>query len=414
MNTLWGVGWGDRVTLGRAAPLVVSDGMPVLPAPPGRLRFSAAPRRTADKPEIVLIAEDYQTARLAAETLTWGVVVGIVAGTAVSSPTLDVPTVAETTVPLDQIREDDLLMVDAVRGVVFVNPELPALAQYHAREEAIAEQKRILLDATDHPARTRDGRTVHTFAHLTDSTSLEDLSDVGADGFYISAPSPLWHSLPDPHSVHLNLELLIDRVPQGKPLLLDVGSGMAQEAVLQEAILQEAAGADITVLLPAAGPDDLTRFGTWTDANRAVAERLTGEMLPWLTPRLGARLRLADTSPTPIDPDALLAELEARGVTRILGFLETRRLRSLLAALESWVAAAAPHLLPVYLFPHAEEFAAEEGPQPGHLLRLPLLVGSGAMGLVVPPVQVQIVKTRIRRLDFATCRQTLLRHLPRA
>jgi hypothetical protein len=290
--------------------------------------------------------------------------------------------------------DDVLVLVDATRGVVLVDPDPIYLAQYTAEHDRVAPKNRIYLDDAHLPALTLDGRVV----------TVATLTDVGIEGALASGPDALYHRLPltfDPDAVRRHLAQ-VEMVAAGKPLLVPYNP-----SVPLRPIVEAASTADITLVVPAA------EGGSFADAS-AIADLLTeldlaqtecaeADVLSGL-PRLAAEVSVVAGGDRP-SREEMAAHVEAAagaGVTRLLcsGDLSAGSIESL----ADLIAAASVSLMPVML--HLDETDPLDG-ETGDRAVIHLLIGAGVTGFLVQPDRTQSTKAAIRGASASECRGEL-------
>ena len=408
MPRLRGRGLGAGVALGTAAVVRVKGGIPMLPEVPPRIAERLAARRPMETPEVILVADDYRIALALFRSLPWGKVVGIVAGDAdPNAPVPGVPAVVNVPYVMDAIEDDVLMLVDAMQGVVLADPSGMAIAQYQAEHSSIAPRRRLYLDEAHLPARTIDGRDIQVLARVETEEDITQALDAGADALNVALGDPL---LPDTEEAgqRRSLQKLLS-LTTGKPLLL-----VDNYALPILALLETAAHADLVLAEPPR--EDLEGLGLeelatelWEGQGQCFEEDIACGM-----PRLAAVLASLDACGPPGSETERMEALAAHGATRLLLRLEGEVLdASLLARLESLVAAASAHLLPVTAAVTLLGFGVteEDDPESNIEAALGLIVGTGIAGIVVPPGLVGATKERIRGLHFFECREALIAFL---
>jgi phosphotransferase system enzyme I (PtsI) len=80
------------------------------------------------------------------------------------------------------IRQDDVIIIDSMAGVVIVNPSPLLLMQYRARREHILQSRTALQRLKTEPAITQDGVTMTLFANIERPKDGVTAMEAGADG----------------------------------------------------------------------------------------------------------------------------------------------------------------------------------------------------------------------------------------
>src|SRR4051794_32188262 len=124
MARLRGTGLGAGMAMGTAAVVRMRGSVPLMPEAPPRITALIAQRRLTETPEVIVVGDDYRNAVAIAASLPWAKVVGIAAER--DDPDAAVPSIpAVTGMPglLKATAEDVLVLVDATRGVVLIDPD---------------------------------------------------------------------------------------------------------------------------------------------------------------------------------------------------------------------------------------------------------------------------------------------------
>jgi phosphotransferase system enzyme I (PtsI) len=80
------------------------------------------------------------------------------------------------------IKDGDLLVVDGETGIVLVNPEANELVDYHVKQEAFAERRRLLSTLKDREAVTLDGVRIELLANIGSAADIDVSLAQGAQG----------------------------------------------------------------------------------------------------------------------------------------------------------------------------------------------------------------------------------------
>jgi hypothetical protein len=404
MARLRGTGLGAGMAMGAAVVVRTRAGAAVLPEVPARVAALIATHRLTETPDVIVVAEEYRTALAMAGSLPWATVAGLAAERAdPDAATPRVPAVVGVEGLMSAAADDVLILVDATRGVVLLDPDPVYLAQYTAEHDRVAPRNRLYLDEAHLPAGTLDGRAI-TVVAITDS-DVQSALTAGADALY--------HALPltfDPAELRRNLSE-VTRIAAGKPLIIPYNGALPLAPVV------EAAGqVDITLAL---APAEGACFADARSVTRLMDEiSLAQEECDehdWLygSARIAVVVEFRPSADWPGDEEAAarLEALAAAGATRLLagGPMD----REALSRLAGFTAAATVHLMPV-LFAADEstlpavELAAENS---GVARSLRLLIGAGVTGFVAAPKLVQPAKMAIRETSVSDARDELVRWL---
>ncbi len=101
---------------------------------------------------------------------------------AIMARALEVPAVVGLQNVTEHVKNDDLLIVDGLLGVVIVSPDEQCLNEYQIRRERYIESERLLEKLKDLPAQTLDGHTVALLANIDLPEEVESAMGHGAQG----------------------------------------------------------------------------------------------------------------------------------------------------------------------------------------------------------------------------------------
>ncbi len=141
----------------------------------------------SERAGIILIADDLSPS----DTLTLDLrrVAGFVtaAGGATSHAAIiarsrGIPAVAGCGAALQEIRDNDLLVLDGQTGTVFINPDPAILEQYQGRKIKYAEKNRQLRSLKDIAAVTTDGKRIRLLANVATEEDWKEALEQGAEG----------------------------------------------------------------------------------------------------------------------------------------------------------------------------------------------------------------------------------------
>jgi hypothetical protein len=401
---LRGQGVGTGAVLGAAAVVRTRNGVALMPSVPPNIAELQASRQLLGKPDVILAAEHYSVALSIAETLEWANVVGIASADDPAPPAGAVPAVVGIANLLPSLPEDALLLLDAERGVVSVNPDFTELAQFQAEAENINPRKRFFLDAQHEPTQTEDGRPFPVFRNVLEERDLTDSVHEGAEGlrfsgFYFTDENNL------PRDAFGRMARLAQEAG-GKPVFVDDDFGLLPA----EVVVAGAAHCELTVAINpfregASDPAETLR--QWHAAADARIERGDEARIPHL-----ALLLKADFWET----DTLAERLESfanQGVSRLVLDLNIFGLfdDAALAKLDALVQAAAPFLLPLYVeIELAFRLFGTPLPTEDYAELVRLLLGVGAAGIITEEATAEF-KEIIRGLNYDAARAEVFSRL---
>ena len=107
---------------------------------------------------------------------------GTTSHTAVVARSLNIPSIVALHHARQLIREDELLIVDGTQGVVIVDPDSQALAEYQLRQHQFDLERQKLKRLRDMRATTLDGVTVELHANIELPDDVAQAKENGATG----------------------------------------------------------------------------------------------------------------------------------------------------------------------------------------------------------------------------------------
>ena len=413
MTRLRGDGLGAGMALGTAVVVQMRDGLPMLPDPPERIVQAVGSRRVSERPEVILVADDYRTALALSGALPWAKVAGIAAasgGEGASVPLF--PAVVNAVGLMDVVQNDLLMLVDAERGVVFVDPNGIALAQYSAQYAHIAPKHRLYLDEEHQPALTTDGIRIQIVARIRRWEEIATALRQGVDALHLPLGNTLLPTTADEADLRRDLFRLIDEAA-GKPLFISDRFTLPLPTVLMAA-----AKADLTLAIPPQGTLDGLGFAELMAEMRDAETECYEQDQVCAFPRLAADLSgVAEWGDDPAQAQTLVERLAVQGATRLMVGLDQEALtEGTLLALEPLLAAAQINLVPAFVSGWPFGFNAfGQNELPNTLeTAVGLLIGAGAAGILVPADQVEAAKRTVREQNAAECRDLLRQVLQEA
>ena len=107
---------------------------------------------------------------------------GVTSHTAIVARSLGIPAIVGLHHAWQAISEGELLIVDGVNGVVFVNPDPLVLAEYRLRQSQIGLERQKLKRLRSTPTATLDGTPVELFANIELPEDIPEVLESGAGG----------------------------------------------------------------------------------------------------------------------------------------------------------------------------------------------------------------------------------------
>lgn len=102
--------------------------------------------------------------------------------TAIVARSLKLPAVVGLHASIKYICDNDLLIVDGLRGTILINPSNHVLKEYRTRQRKMREREKHLTTLTKVTSRTLDGRRIQLSANIESSKDLRDVKRVNAAG----------------------------------------------------------------------------------------------------------------------------------------------------------------------------------------------------------------------------------------
>jgi len=107
---------------------------------------------------------------------------GVTSHTAIVARSLNIPALVGLHHARHMIRENDLLIVDGLQGVLVVDPDPVVLGEYRLRQTQHGLERQKLKRLKSTPSATLDGTPVELFANIELPQDLGDVQESGAQG----------------------------------------------------------------------------------------------------------------------------------------------------------------------------------------------------------------------------------------
>ena len=404
------MGLGSGMALGTAAIVRVSHGVTMAPEIPVRIVAELARYPDAERPDVVLVAQDYRVALAWVKTLQWGRVVAIVTSASEPyAPVAPVPSVVNVGGLMQSVQNDMLLLVDAEHGVVLADPDGVAIAQYQLEHDHVDPRRRVYIEDVHLPARTLDGRTVQIMAKVRTADQVDEALKEGADGLYVPFDAPLLPVDADEPTLRRNLFALLEQ-SAGKPLILS-----DQYTLPLVTILEASMRANITLAVPPR--EDLEGLGLREQVEefQAAEAECIENNVECSPPRLAANVVSTDGYCERGAEGAWVDSLVSCGATRLVLSMEDSGVldEAWLPTLAALVSAATRNLVPSVVSADNRCFNLFGMNELRNELEtaLRLLIGIGADGVIVVPAEVSAAKKVVGDLTQWECRQEVRRLL---
>ena len=107
---------------------------------------------------------------------------GVTSHTAIVARSLNIPALVGLHHARQMIRENDVLIVDGIQGVLVVDPDAVVLGEYRLRQSQHGLERQKLKRLKSTPSATLDGTPVELFANIELPQDLGDVQESGAQG----------------------------------------------------------------------------------------------------------------------------------------------------------------------------------------------------------------------------------------
>lgn len=93
-----------------------------------------------------------------------------------------IPMVIRVEDVVQQIKNNDILVINGNTGEIYINPSIEEMAQYEKQQKKLKEEKIQLEEYKNKVAKTQDGYQVEVCSNIGKTADLEDVLKFGADG----------------------------------------------------------------------------------------------------------------------------------------------------------------------------------------------------------------------------------------
>jgi len=148
---------------------------------------TVAPAHTTDETKLIVVAHDLSPAdMLLFKQHEFGAFVtdigGVTSHTAILARSLNIPAIVGLHHARHMIRENDLLIVDGMQGVLIVDPDAIVLAEYQLRQSQHELERKKLKRLKKTPAASLDGIPIELFANIELPQDMDEVLENGAQG----------------------------------------------------------------------------------------------------------------------------------------------------------------------------------------------------------------------------------------
>ena len=160
---------------------------------------------------------------------------GVTSHTAIVARSLNIPALVGLHHARQMVRENDLLIVDGMQGVLVVDPDPLVLAEYRLRQSQHELERQKLRRLRSTPSATLDGTPIELFANIELPQDAREVLESGAQGIGLFRTEFLFMNRKDLPSEDEQFEAYreVARALDNKPVVirtLDIGADKAIEA----------------------------------------------------------------------------------------------------------------------------------------------------------------------------------------
>jgi phosphotransferase system enzyme I (PtsI) len=172
---------------------------------------------------------------------------GVTSHTAIVARSLNIPALVGLHHARPMIRENDVLIVDGMQGVLVVNPDPLVLAEYRLRQSQHELERQKLKRLRTTPSATLDGTPIELFANIELPQDAAEVLESGAQGVGLFRTEFLFMNRKDLPSEDEQFEAYreVARALESRPLVirtLDIGADKAIEVGPQATMPNPAMG----------------------------------------------------------------------------------------------------------------------------------------------------------------------------
>lgn len=148
--------------------------------------------------------------------------------TSIIAQTLSIPAIVGMKDVTKQIKDGQMLILDAIEGKVFIDPDEETLDEYQARKQDLEQEQKRLEQIKDKAAVTLDNRQIEVVCNIGNLEDLEIGLEGGAEGVGLFRTEFLYmesNAFPDEERQFKSYKAAAERL-EGKPLIirtLDIG-----------------------------------------------------------------------------------------------------------------------------------------------------------------------------------------------
>lgn len=183
--------------------------------------------------QVIIVAQDLTPSNTAqlnkAYTLGFATAIGgRTSHSAIMARSLEIPAVVGINGLLDEVKHGDLLVLDALEGVVILNPSTEQIEQYQNKAKRFAQAKESLKVLKDADSITQDGHHVELVGNIGTPNDVDSVIENGGEGVGLYRTEFLYmdaKSLPPEEDQYFAYKAVLEKMGQ-KPVVvrtLDIG-----------------------------------------------------------------------------------------------------------------------------------------------------------------------------------------------
>lgn len=183
--------------------------------------------------EVILVAEDLtpsETAQLNRNFVKGFAtnIGGRTSHSAIMARSLEIPAVVGTKEILHQVKDEDLLIVDGIDGIVLLNPDEVTVAEYRVKQEQYEIQRKEWAKLRNEQTITEDGNRVELAANIGTPADVTGVLENGGEAIGLYRTEFLYmgrDSMPSENEQFNAYKSVLERM-EGKPVVvrtLDIG-----------------------------------------------------------------------------------------------------------------------------------------------------------------------------------------------
>ncbi len=148
--------------------------------------------------------------------------------TAIIAKSLEIPAVVGVTNAMEEIKENDIIMIDGYDGMILVNPTNSEIEKIKKKEREINQIKKKIYILKNKEAITKDGKRIKLYANIEFPEEIDSVIKYGADGIGLFRTEYLYlkrNDLPSEEEQFFSYKKITEKM-KGKSIIIrtiDVG-----------------------------------------------------------------------------------------------------------------------------------------------------------------------------------------------